>query len=1737
MSTNMIDITQLDLDDNLALLILGKLEILVKSRKPGHCLQVTDLPVGLMDNICQRLRISCPECETYILSLKPVHSWHITSTKLVERRNANEAVIVVFLPPDLRTSAEDSFDISTFERFPISDLYKLLRKELLAKLAVNMREQVEEIVRSSSCTDDIAICRFLLTLQINNSSLDVIGLAIYHLGLVPDPAVLDNLSILRPRLARNAKAVQTLSSPDSVLFTKIQSLGLKEGSTSQALYHFFNTRSTFNPSQWLPDIQRGEGDTSGLTFDKWEFRDEIIGDVKDIVFTSLGTVNRNEDGYLLFDVQGDKNLKISWETTPPPLQCQGLSHFTVEIMKDDVPVTEARTIKVGTSSSKGRTTKLKDLHKLDLEDGLYYIRVSALATGGMLLFSKDSEETLYFRGGLEADEIDLETTNPMKQNNITTLYEAMLRTQVNLRERDKTLADLKKIEVAWITPERRAGGRYTDQFNIKFNSSNQYILPINTILRRIEEETLIDADSLGRWELDLRQPLTSEIEPTLQPVAGIDYDALEEFLLCRKELFQQILNQSINSNIHFLVETSNLSQWTDKITKYAHAYSQVIELLSSKLVAETDTYERQKILNLNRQITSIDSLRLDLPNDQFAYLMGPTHPLKMLWVLQYARITRRWLDDIELLDASQLNWNIFANFLPRLISLNVPNTLVDTKGTFLVNVDNFTPFWSIFVPIESRDVRALVGRVKAVLGSPEADDRFTTITGTDLANKVQRYLAQHPYITTLCLNVVQPGSGAILVEMLLELEDRFPSLHYQIHIFSNDLRREELGMALDELMSPSERLRGQEGLDAFLTASRNALFPKLIYSKHALSELLDHPNNFESHITLLFDAFQVKVGVSKPASHHRSNSLYGLLYEYVEQFSSDGGNVTWTRQILPQPSIDLDEHIHVHNLMVHLYQHYNRVTAAIVSNAECTECVPTIYLPLGLEGKNLISQVHQVSDWVFTVDRNFGLEYLDSPYDEHCPVYLIDYQPEFLNETGHRLIISTQGVGETERLLQPVLERLSLPMDPVASRSLVNALRSVSGRLVLKLLSSPQMAHGAIGMALSRLFLEQAGLLQDMILIPLDAHPELFSLARQEAERLGQELSLRRTDMLLVELDLQRAKLTFHLIEVKFRQEGNLRAVYDLKLEIDSQLENSFRALRRLFDMHYTVPDRFDRIIRTKELGAMLDFYLERSVRYHLVNPKQKEPMLRLISQLEQGYTLEFTRSGIVISLGTQGYQTEEEGEITYHYLGIDRVTALIEVACKAEAIKQTSPLDPNYTTTRSTFTRNVAGPQLESIELPSGSLSKSKSKKNAPPKTISSSASPSSIDSPNSFTELTSSSTLRCDVILGAKHPTPQYGILGQAANETVGLDLNGTNTISLFGVQGSGKSYTLGAILEMAVTAIPNINQLPRPLAAVVFHYSKTEDYRPEFVSIVEPNPGLEADSLREHYGAAPVGLKDVIILTPKGKLAQRQAEFHPIPTYPITFDTSELDIEDWKFLMGVVGNDAMYVKKMTQILRRYRTSLTLANIYQGVASAKLSEAQIDLARSRLEFAAEYIEDGQFLRDYIRPGRLIVVDLRDELIEKDEALGLFMVMQKIFANARFHDQIFNKLIVFDEAHKYMDTTFIDEVSSVVREMRHKGTTVLIASQDPPSVPLAIIELSSLIILHQFSSPTWLKHIQKGATALKELTAGRLNMLNKGQAYIWSREATNHEFEIRAVQVNIRPRVTKHGGNTVTAI
>ena len=112
-------------------------------------------------------------------------------------------------------------------------------------------------------------------------------------------------------------------------------------------------------------------------------------------------------------------------------------------------------------------------------------------------------------------------------------------------------------------------------------------------------------------------------------------------------------------------------------------------------------------------------------------------------------------------------------------------------------------------------------------------------------------------------------------------------------------------------------------------------------------------------------------------------------------------------------------------------------------------------------------------------------------------------------------------------------------------------------------------------------------------------------------------------------------------------------------------------------------------------------------------------------------------------------------------------------------------------------------------------------------------------------------------DIYLGVNRPSPQHGVLGEVAGRTVALDLNETHTISLFGVQGGGKSYTLGSIIEAASLPAPPVNVLPHPLATVVFHYSQTRTTRQSSPRWSRPTTtAAQLAVLRERYGAEPAG-----------------------------------------------------------------------------------------------------------------------------------------------------------------------------------------------------------------------------------------------------------------------------------------
>ena len=868
------------------------------------------------------------------------------------------------------------------------------------------------------------------------------------------------------------------------------------------------------------------------------------------------------------------------------------------------------------------------------------------------------------------------------------------------------------------------------------------------------------------------------------------------------------------------------------------------------------------------------------------------------------------------------------------------------------------------------------------------------------------------------------------------------------------------------------------------------------------------------------------------------------------------------------------------SLLGELPQIISGATATVATVAPAFEYRPILTLGLDVGQRELIYHIHEASDWVFTIDRNMGIEFYDHGGTKARPDYLIDYVPGSTTG-GHQLLITSRSLFELECLLRPVLDQYGLKAEGSHAELLLEQLRSLSGRLALKLISFSTQQAEALGLALARLYLDYQGALSNQIVVPLDAHVDLFQASKREADELGDAITLKRTDLALFDLDAGTRTIICNLVEVKcYCQVNGLGAYNQLKENITQQISQSERVLQRHFDPAWKSPDRPDRLLKTRELTILLQFYLEKSIRYGIMDQDAADEARYLLATLEDGYSLQFRRSAIIFDFEKEGTDSpDHEVGIEFHRIGNDLIKALIEekesrpVEAALSSLSTTEiPGLPRLASaaflvpkrersaTWSTFMREggikpseprqeedhsaVESAQVEKEVERSTGIEPSKEQVDSPPHdeiVADEDVLPENDqeDTVEQDDEVKERPPVAYDVISGVTGDSPQFGILGEVAGRKVALDLNHTHTISLFGVQGGGKSYTLGSIVEMACMSIPNINILPSPLAGVIFHYSPTQDYKPEFTSMVSPNSEPEQLAmLKERYGAEPDGLKDVLILTPASKVEDRKAEYPDIEVLPIMFAASELKVMHWKFLMGAVGSQSMYIRQITLIMKKLRGRLTLNDLLKGVEESSLSDHLKDLARTRIEFAAEYIDDSRRLTDVIRPGRLLIVDLREELIEKDEALGLFVVLLQILSESTYEGKPFNKLVVFDEAHKYIENPdLITGLIEVVREMRHKGTSIMVASQDPPSVPVAIIELSSQILLHKFNSPSWLKHIQKANSALNMLTPEKMSQLGPGEAYLWSSKANDEAFSTGAVKIRCRPRVTQHGGSTKTAI
>lgn len=1830
-----------DLSAELERVILPQLVEMLNQRADGHCMRLADLDADLMVRLCARLRAECPAAEVVILGdgtdTRTPLNLTVSSTKLVELRNPREdgtlrRPLLVFIPDGLRTAAEDSFGEATFEVVELGDVYGRVKTGLLAEVPGDVRSIVIDIVQSLTSganrwpfADPLAVVRFLLTAKTNNFDGDAIGASLYELGLVPDFDLLKEPALAANRIQRNRECVRKMTWSDKSERGRVFDLDLSDKAYALHLGTFLIATGMEDPRVWAQRIV-AERSAWEFAFNKWPFvptpNDVIcIYDVE-VDLQRLKEAQADQATYLLVGQQvlaaKDPTAKftVSFRVDPIPARVQRLNRFVAQVIsvESGQPIGLARVKGKWTTNRDGASIGFAKLRSVEWDEGWYFVRVIAVDGDGetIPLIDKNGEPITSFGSGTNGpsrvnesepfyvllDDHDLPEPEQRAVPNHPSRLHAQMHMEFTALNADRIQAgEVAVTQLDWIRPKSGSRAAPVETMEIKFGKLGRVHVPVSNALKSIEQAILADATHTVSWRMVVdqgaRQPVMAD--GTNWP-STVDTEA---FFEARQRYFAALQGADCNQ----ISQGADFRALRPDIAEYAETYTALIRDLllqaenSDAEIAQAALADLRRLLTLDTITLVVRDFRGSLRE---ALLVAPTHPLRALWLTTWAELGQHWLDAAQEAPKEYIAATREA-LLDALVPVAFPSVLAVGDGRLMTTVDNLHPFWTLYASASERDPRGLLGEVCTALALPEPAIGSALIDGEYLAARVQRYLAQHPYVSTLVVNAFNVGRAGIIADTLRALQERatLEKLCYDIRLFVPDADAPGVGDALVDLLNEDED---------FAASTGSQLRPKLAVAVRSIEEFRLAPERHAAHITLLLDLFPAEQISVARSGHDVAAPVHGLVQNFQVHYQEYDNVVLWQRQPTYGQAKAFGSAEDLTQLLAALPRLLATAAAASATGQGGLSLAPLVTLTLDSEERALLHQVHEISDWVFILDRNMGIEFFDHGRQVLRPDYLIDHSPDLSGAHGHRLVITSRSVEELQAIIQPVMAKHSLAADERHAIAVLDQLRSLSGRLAFKMISSATQRTEALGLALARIYLEHQGVFGNQIVVPLDAHLDLYRSRRRQADELGEEVNLKRTDLALFDLDASRRTVTCRLVEVKcFQQVGEIGAYSALKQRIAEQITASESTLRAHFDPQLHPIDRPDRAMKSRELAMLLTFYLERAERYGIVDPEVAGEARYFLNTLEDGYTLRFTRSGLIFDLAKPGAEyADTENGIEYHRIGLNLIEELLEASVPDTTTTSSELLSaaaPSYSRTETELKERRAlaasVPTLETaafisqrrdhtVMLDDAAKTKLATQKTLQEEVQADAAAvrslPAALDA-NSPTEGTGSAATtsdpgvqtaasievdvvnneeqsadkepdsdeppvqptlasdprgpQFDILLGATKPSPQYGILGEIAGRKVALDLNETQTISLFGVQGGGKSYTLGAIAEMATIPIPAINRLPRPLATVIFHYSQTMDYEPEFTSMAAPNRDNDQISqLAERYGAGPQHLTDILLLVPADKLNERRAEYPGMDVQPLKFASAELNPGHWRFLMGAVGNQALYLRQFNKVMKSLRNDLTLTAIRNGLEAASLPEHLRSLASDRLNLAAEYIDDNARLGALIRPGRLVIVDLRDEFIEKDEALGLFVVVLQLIAEATDNGNKFNKLVVFDEAHKYIESPdLVDGLVEVVREMRHKGTSILVASQDPPSVPVALIELSTQIILHKFNSPQWLKHIQKANTALGELTAEKMSALRAGEAYVWSSKATDESFTRKAEKIRCRPRVTQHGGATKTAV
>ena len=1798
----------------------------IKAAKPGHCMKVTGLALSELRTLIPMLRPLNSAVSVFILSEDETGPDFIRASKLIEMRNDPEATILVLIPANSRTSAEDSYGDATFKNLSAAELKVDFLNYLIYEIPEEKKASWDSVwqVLQQYVVPSMQLVNYLLFVDSEHYADEAWGNGLFLLGMLPDSKLVHPDTNMRRNLALNKeKCADVLCDYSIAPADRVAQLPIKAQTIQKEILNLLTAQDIVNERFALcEEIYSNHPD---LNFALWPLLDKFKGDIKEVVVYAEIVPGKDPKKELVTDDQGNyilslhsgKKSKVSFRVTfnPSPKENLDIAYFEVYLVALD-GFSEVGVLKKVKLSNRSASRKLSvNFEKDKFENGEYLIRVHAFDADGiildtanpfkepavqeqwkqaskenpnltpeqfrlenMVLFCNETAPFTIDNDGEEIEVVDAVDKRAKADNYLQALLQYRISKLIKGEEVDaEELENTDRNQ--WIE------GSLNNIYQFDFGPSYPFQIQLPKKLIALEKCFLNHAESFGSVDAAVSGNPT---DTSLQHLSFIPVtlSVPDHLLTARKEIFSAIKDSVADGG--GLSNCFDVTKCIAQIKNYVSDYTEWVRSMTDEGAPETVAIELQNIDTVLLEVEMPDGKKTPVR------LISPLHPLRLAWLVNLYELYSDW--EAKTMEAPKAYKGAWHGKLEKLfkggLHLDIAPLVLSAGGLKepFQYIGELTFGWGAYaqrteagegaLASEFRQLKSYTSVVLNISGEKRID---SDVNLPLVVRHIFNYGKAHPYTEKIVINIFNAGDAEVFAKSLIMMEKIGMRNDYEIRLFSDDTLIQP-GDSLKELLNP-ESLMAEEA-EVFSQASANRLFPKLRFSRNNIKDFIDHHEQYQAHLSFLVNPFPIHTELIRQTDDSRSFFLNAVIDKSVVAADRVGASYVWKRyyseKTIPEPITEFA------NDTISLFTSIQKLTGSIMSST-IEESIPATTLTLRDSDAMLLSFIHDVSDWVVTFDKNMGPEFFDLPcFNDGEVPYLLDYVPgqEMMSVSS---FLTTRPTSEVEGLMTPHFKEFGIDLsDKRLFNMLLGDIRSVSSSLLMQMNATQNKAFEVLGITLTKRFLRKKGLLDEAFIIPIDLHKELF----EEPDLVDKE----RADNVIVNIDAEKRELVFTIVEIKCRTSLGDNEREELHAKIQNQIANTIAALKFHFEMALDGYDRLDRELKVLELKNLLEFYIKRALRYEQLDKNVGEGMLAYLKKLGEGYTIRFKELGIIFdfsqdkrqrkdfygdtviytmgktvlneilsdheTLNTQKLELEDQGFIEFFEPNKAETSSRPHDSFKVKPEPEDEPEEPSVVISVEPEPKPepepVVAPEPEpepepvvepdpfeepedQAEEPEPEVEVKDTHKVVdgynPPKTDE----PAELHEPEGHAY--GYTQPKYDVLIGKNEDAAQYGILGKAVSNkrTIGIALDGCDTISLFGVQGAGKSYTIGSIAEMVVKQFSHVNKLPFPMAGVIFHYSDSPDYAPEFTSMVYPNDAAgQLAKLKAEYGADAHSVKDVLLLAPEAQVETRKAEYPDIEVAQIGFDSAELSVKDWMFLLGATGNDAAYVKELKKIMKACRNDMSFANIKAGVDNSSfLSNSQKNLAYQKLSFAEEYITDGCKLQQYLHPGRLIIVDLRDEFIDKDEALGLFVVMMNIFSGKSEHNGVgFNKFIVFDEAHKYMDNReLVGSITTAIREMRHKGVSIMIASQDPMSLPTEIIELSSIVIMHRFSSPGWVKHVQKAITALQNLTPGEMANLGSGEAYLWAVKSTDKSITLRPTKISIRPRVTKHGGDTISAV